>query len=413
MSDIEHLDEDGAVATVTDDEDRPAAAVASPDRNATYAGWSYLAFLFAVFLVLALLAYSFDGDSSGGNNETGATVPVATTEAVDDPVVTAASPVDLIFGVNGDSVTLTGSVPDSAARDQLVQVARAIYGDANVLDELTVDDGTTMDGGSIRVTGDAPNGDGRPEELLGAAANIGGMSPTLDVTFADADLAPADIEFSVASDSVTLSGEVPDEGSRERLIANASEVYGAPNVDAAGLTVGATTWDGGQIRITGLVDPGDELAGGLQQLLELDNAGVSVANTVEVDESAEALARLQERLREELSLEPILFSSGQAVISPESDEILQRVATAMNTIPDIAVEIVGHTDGDGSAGLNQTLSQARASAVLDRLVELDVDAARLTARGAGEAEPIASNDTEAGRQENRRIEFIFAGAAAE
>lgn len=412
MSDIEHLDEDGAVATVSD-EDRPAAAAASIDRNAAYAGWSYLAFLFAVFLVLALLTYSFDGDSSGGNDETGETVPVSTTEANSDTTSAAAIPVDLIFGVNGDAVTLTGSVPDSTARDQLVQQARAIYGDLNVVDELIVDDGTTMGGGSIRVTGDASNGDGRPEELLGAASNIGGLSPTLDVTFADADLAPADIEFAVATDTVTILGEVPDEASRERLIANASEIYGAPNVDGAGLTVGTTTWDGGQIRVTGLVDPGDVLAAGLQELLELDNAGVLVANTVEVDESADALARLQERLRAELSLEPILFASAQAVISPESAEILQRVANAMNTIPDIAVEIVGHTDDEGSAGLNQTLSQDRASAVLDRLVELGVDAARLTARGAGEAEPIANNNTEAGRQENRRIEFIFEGATAE
>ena len=157
----------------------------------------------------------------------------------------------------------------------------------------------------------------------------------------------------------------------------------------------------------------DELAAALQESLERDNAGVSVNNTVEVDDSAEALGRLQDKLRQELSVEPILFASGSAIISPESDEILQRIATAMNTVPDIPVEIAGHTDGDGSAGLNQSLSASRANAVLDRLVELGVDATRLSARGAGEDEPIASNDTEAGRQENRRIEFVFEGATTE
>ncbi len=413
MSDIENLDEDGAVATVSDDEDREAAMAAGVDRNATYAGWSYLAFLFAVFLVLALLAYSCDGDSSGGNDETGATVPVATTVEDDAPAPAAATPVDLVFQVSGDTVTLTGSVPDSAARDQLVQQARGIYGDANVIDELTIDEATTMEGGTITVTGDAADGDDRPNQLLGASAAVGGMTPALDVNFADAELTPADIEFAVATDTVTLSGVVPDEASRTRLIGNAEELYGAANVDSAGLTVGNTTWDGGQIRVTGLVDPGDELATGLQDLLELDNAGVAVANTVEVDSSAEALGRLQERLRAELAAEPIQFASGSANISPESDEILQRVADAMNSVPDIPVEIVGHTDNQGSGALNQALSENRASAVLNRLVELGVESARLSSRGAGAAEPIASNDTDEGRQENRRIEFIFEGALAE
>lgn len=414
MSDIDNVDEGvGAMATTSGDRVRAGAAVPYTDEKATYAGWSYLAFLFSVFLVLALFAYSRDGDSSGGNDANGGTVAVTTTTENPDTALAPETPVDLVFQVAGDTVTLTGSVPDSAARDQLVQQARSVYGDTNVVDELTVDDATTMDGGSIRVTGDAANGDGRPEQLLAGASGIGGMSPSLDVTFANADLSPVDAEFAVATDTVTLSGVVPDEASRARLVANAEEIYGAANTDAAGLTVGDTTWDSGQIRVTGLVDPGDELATALQDSLERDNAGVSVTNTVEVDNSAEALGRLQDKLREELSVEPILFASGSAAISPESDAILQRIATAMNTVPDIAVEIAGHTDDQGSAGLNQSLSASRANAVLDRLVELGVDPARLNSRGAGEDEPIATNDTEAGRQENRRIEFIFEGAATE
>ncbi len=408
-ADSEHDDEAAAVIGASG----KGAAVAA-DANATYAGWAYLASLFAIFVVIALFAYSADGDSSGGNDEDTASVTTAVDNS-DNGGDAAASltPTALTYVVSGDSVTLTGSVPDATARDQLVGQAREIYGDANVIDELTINDSTTMDGGTVTVTGDALLGDNRADALLSQAASLSGMTPSMDVNFTEVVLDPVDVEFAVAADgTVRLIGVVPDAASQARLIANATEIYGAGNIDSSGLSVADnTTWDGGQIRITGLVDPGDTLAGDLQGLLERDNAGVTVNNTVEVDNSAEALGRLQDKLREELTIEPILFASNRATISPESDEILQRVATAMNTVPDIPVEIVGHTDDDGRAASNQALSEDRANAVRDRLVELGVDSARLSTRGAGEGEPIATNGTAAGRQQNRRIEFIFDGAS--
>ena len=86
-------------------------------------------------------------------------------------------------------------------------------------------------------------------------------------------------------------------------------------------------------------------------------------------------------------------------------------AAAINAAPGISVEVVGHTDDQGAAGANQELSEARAQAVLDRLVELGVDADRLAARGAGEDEPVDDNETAEGRAANRRIAFEFEGAA--
>ena len=412
------LTEGGAPAGADSERDDAEAAVigasgtgAAVDANATYAGWAYLASLFAIFVVIALFAYSADGDSSGGNDDPTASVTTAVDTGGD--VAASLTPTALTYVVSGDSVTLTGSVPDATARDQLVGQAREIYGDANVIDELTIDDSTTMDGGTVTVTGDALLGDNRADALLSQASSLSGMTPSMDVNFTEVVLDPVDVEFAVAADgTVRLIGVVPDAASQARLIANATEIYGAGNIDSSGLSVADnTTWDGGQIRVTGLVDPGDTLAGDLQGLLERDNAGVTVNNTVEVDNSAEALGRLQDKLRAELTIEPILFASNRATISPESDEILQRVATAMNTVPDIPVEIVGHTDDDGRAASNQALSEDRANAVRDRLVELGVDSARLSTRGAGEGEPIATNGTAAGRQQNRRIEFIFDGAS--
>ena len=73
------------------------------------------------------------------------------------------------------------------------------------------------------------------------------------------------------------------------------------------------------------------------------------------------------------------------------------------------LEIEGHTDNTGSEELNQSLSERRAMAVRDFLVEQGVNASSITVRGLGESEPVASNDTAVGRQLNRRVEMIVSG----
>ena len=70
------------------------------------------------------------------------------------------------------------------------------------------------------------------------------------------------------------------------------------------------------------------------------------------------------------------------------------------------VEVAGHTDSMGSEAYNQGLSERRAQSVQDYLVSKGVKAQRLTAKGYGESMPVASNDTDAGRAENRRVELI-------
>ena len=106
-----------------------------------------------------------------------------------------------------------------------------------------------------------------------------------------------------------------------------------------------------------------------------------------------------------LSGEKIHFTTSKAVISASSKALLDRLAAAAGKCPDAKIEIGGHTDWRGSAVYNQSLSEARASAVLDALVSRGVSRGRLTAVGYGEGKPVASNKTRAGRAENRRIEF--------
>ena len=89
-----------------------------------------------------------------------------------------------------------------------------------------------------------------------------------------------------------------------------------------------------------------------------------------------------------------------------SYDFLRQAAAAIKALPSgTVVEIGGHTDNVGDAASNLQLSQQRAEAVRNFLVNQGVDQAMLTARGYGETKPIASNDTEQGRFRNRRIEF--------
>ncbi len=75
--------------------------------------------------------------------------------------------------------------------------------------------------------------------------------------------------------------------------------------------------------------------------------------------------------------------------------------------PDTDVMIYGHTDSTGSDAINQPLSENRAKAVKDFLTSKGVDAKRITTQGLGSSSPVASNDTEAGRQQNRRVEVAI------
>jgi OOP family OmpA-OmpF porin len=105
------------------------------------------------------------------------------------------------------------------------------------------------------------------------------------------------------------------------------------------------------------------------------------------------------------------FDFDKADIKPQYHQELADFATFMKKYPGVAVEIDGHTDAKGSDEYNKKLSQRRANSVREYLVtKLGVPANLLTSVGFGESKPVATNDTDAGRAENRRIEAVFKGA---
>jgi len=105
----------------------------------------------------------------------------------------------------------------------------------------------------------------------------------------------------------------------------------------------------------------------------------------------------------------ITFAPSSARIDAKSMDVVQKIADVVENCPNVKMEIAGYTDSQGRESMNLALSQARAEAVLDTLLSLDVLTTNLTAKGYGEADPIADNSTEEGRKANRRIEFHLIG----
>ncbi|TFL19870.1 OmpA family protein [Jannaschia formosa] len=144
-------------------------------------------------------------------------------------------------------------------------------------------------------------------------------------------------------------------------------------------------------------------------------AGAEYAIEVEYLEELDPALNIPSPSECEVQLNDILveqkltFAPGAAVLDGTGDGQLAMLTSKLTDCKRAAFEIGGHTDSQGRETMNQELSRARAEAVRLALIERGVPPAQLTARGYGETEPIASNDSEAGREANRRITFTLLG----
>lgn len=108
-----------------------------------------------------------------------------------------------------------------------------------------------------------------------------------------------------------------------------------------------------------------------------------------------------------IRLNNIFFDLGKSTLRPESYPELERLAGVMTQNSKMQIELSGHTDNIGSDEANLKLSDDRAKAVTEYLVNLGIEASRITAKGYGETKPVAFNDNDEGRQQNRRVEFTI------
>ncbi len=147
----------------------------------------------------------------------------------------------------------------------------------------------------------------------------------------------------------------------------------------------------------------------------------AISDREQAEKDAQAL---RERLKEQLNailqtrdtarglivnMSDVLFDFNQATLKPGAREKLAKMSGILLAYPTLRLSVEGHTDSIGSDEYNMTLSQRRADAVRDYLASNGIDAANIQAVGMGKADPVASNDTAEGRQQNRRVEMVVSG----
>ena len=134
---------------------------------------------------------------------------------------------------------------------------------------------------------------------------------------------------------------------------------------------------------------------------------ILVAGDMKQEVTADASA-LQDELSKSghVAVYGINFDTGKAAILPDSEPVLAEVQKLLEQNDSLKIRIEGHTDNTGNAAANQALSDRRANAVMGWLVAHGIDSSRLSAKGFGDAKPIADNSTEEGRAKNRRVELV-------
>ncbi len=123
---------------------------------------------------------------------------------------------------------------------------------------------------------------------------------------------------------------------------------------------------------------------------------------------AEGAVKLYDKLMQDgkIVANGIRFDVNKATIKPESMGVINAIYALLKDHPEINLSIEGHTDSDGDETLNQSLSEKRAQAVADHLVNMGIDGSRLASKGWGESKPAGPNSTSEGKAANRRVEFV-------
>jgi OOP family OmpA-OmpF porin len=349
-------------------------------------------------------------------------------------------------------VTLGGSTPLPAIKARLLDAARNSLNGVEVVDQmglargapprldaaalLLIDQIGKLKDGKITISDTQVSLSGMARELGGREAIAAALKnlPEGFSVAANEIKAPPYI-FQAYKDPVavtlTLTGYVPDNNVHAALVAAAGRKFfnekvvdnlkasvGAPSgfanvvIPALGalsrLSTGTLVVSDREVKLSG-----DALyeasAGQIRAGLTKDlPRGWQVKPEISVKPAAAPVDATvcQQLFSDLLGKGKIRFESGRATIDPDSAGLLDRLIETALRCPTAIIEIAGHTDADGDDGFNQALSEKRAQAVADYLVRAGLPADRFKAMGYGSLQPVASNDTDEGKAQNRRIEFV-------
>jgi OOP family OmpA-OmpF porin len=349
-------------------------------------------------------------------------------------------------------VTLGGSSPLPASKGKLLEAARAGLGGVEVVDQMNLSRGAPprfdsaalllldqigkLKDGKITISDTKVSLSGMARDLGGReaiAAALRNLPEGFSVAANEIKAPPYIFQAykdPVAS-SVTLSGYVPDNNVHaalaatvarkffsEKVVDNLKASVGAPAgfsqavVPALGalsrLSTGTLVVSDREVRLSGdafydaaavqiRAGLGKDFPQGWQ--FKADISVKPAAAPVDATVCQQLFADLLAKGR-------IRFDSGRDTISPDSAGLLDRLIETALRCPTVNIEIAGHTDADGEDGFNQALSEKRAQAVIDYLVKAGLPANRFTATGYGSTQPVAGNDTDEGKAQNRRIDFV-------
>lgn len=349
-------------------------------------------------------------------------------------------------------VTLWGTAPLPASKTRILDAARAALNGTEVSDRmgmargaparfdaaalLLVDQMAKLKEGKIVLSDTGVSLSGMARDLGGREAIAAALKnlPEGFVVAGNEVKAPPYI-FQANKDPVavtlTLSGYVPDNNvhaalaaaagrkfPNEKIVDNLKASIGAPSGFTAAVTsalgalsrlsTGTLVVSDREIKLSGdalYEAAAGQIRAGLARELPL---GWTTKPEVSVKPAAAPVDSTvcQQLFAQNLTKGRIRFESSSASINADSAGLLDRLVETAMRCPSTNVEIVGHTDRSGAEEFNQELSEKRAQAVADYLVKAGLPADRFTAVGYGSALPIASNDTDEGKAQNRRIEFV-------
>ncbi|UZE49778.1 OmpA family protein [Rhodopseudomonas sp. P2A-2r] len=349
-------------------------------------------------------------------------------------------------------VTLWGTAPLPASKARILEAARAALNGTEVSDRmgmargaparfdaaalLLVDQMSKLKEGKIVLSDTGVSLSGMARDLGGREAIAAALKnlPEGFVVASNEVKAPPYI-FQANKDPVavtlTLSGYVPDNNAHaalaaaagrkfpnEKIVDNLKASIGAPSGFTAAVTsalgalsrlsTGTLVVSDREIKLSGdalYEAAAGQIRAGLTRELPL---GWTSKPEISVKPAAAPVDATvcQQLFAQNLTKGRIRFESSSASINADSAGLLDRLVETAMRCPSTNVEIVGHTDRSGAEEFNQELSEKRAQAVADYLVKAGLPADRFTAVGYGSALPIASNDTDEGKAQNRRIEFV-------
>ena len=232
------------------------------------------------------------------------------------------------------------------------------------------------------------------------------------------------IGFNVHAQPVIAEGNVPNNSSKQAILAKLYSIYGQENVidriqirqvvaptdwsnivtdvineDLKKVKHGMLTIKGSDIKLTGKVSNSYEIQDTTEKFKSLTPANYRLNAQLSVNQAEQQIidAALKNRTIE--------FESGSAVLAASGIQILDEMVTALNKVSGKKIRIIGHTDSSGDTNKNLMLSQQRAEAVKAYLIAKNVPAHLLSTKGSGSSKPMAENTTAEGRKKNRRIEF--------